>query len=267
MNQHKVNGLQYYSFETFGEQITNAVFTRLGGVSSGGPAGLNVGSNVGDDIANVRTNRSKIFNALKLPESSFFDCWQVHGPDYVVVNSSHADQGRIQELKADAMLTNDPKVSLFMRFADCTPILLFDPVKNVVGIAHAGWQGTVKRTAGNLVRGFQEVYGCDPKDIIAGIGPSIGPDHYEVGQQVIDQVRVAYQDTHELLFHPINGGGWAFDLWEANRSDLRGAGVQNIEGSQLCTACDTHQWFSHRAEHGKTGRFAAVISLSKGDPQ
>lgn len=264
MIEHQVDGLKYYSFSNFGDSITNAVFTRVGGVSVGGPAGLNVGSNVGDDIANVRVNKSKIFAALGLSENTFFDCWQVHGPDYVVVNSSHAGQGRLRELKADAMLTNDPHVSLFMRFADCTPILMFDPVKYAIGIAHAGWQGTVKRTAGNLVRGFQEVYGSDPKDLIAGIGPSIGPDHYEVGSQVIESARVAYATNFSDLVHMIDGDSQAFDLWEANRSDLARAGVKNIEVAGLCTACDTSQWFSHRAEKGKTGRFAAVISLAKG---
>lgn len=267
MIEHEVNGLRYFSFSAFGENITNAVFTRIGGDSVGGPAGLNVGSNVGDEISNVSANKKKIFEALGLPEHSFFDCWQVHSSDYVVVNASHAGQGRIRELKADAMLTNDPKVSLLMRFADCTPILMYDPVKQVVGIAHAGWQGTVKRTAGNLARGFQEVYGCDPEDIIAGIGPSIGPDHYEVGEQVLDQVRVAYGEEHISLFQPFGNSGQAFNLWEANRRDLEKAGVGKIEVAGICTACDTNRWFSHRAEKGKTGRFAAVISLAKGARQ
>lgn len=264
MKYFEKNGLKYYTFESFPETITNAVFTRKGGVSEGSLWGLNVGSNVGDNIVNVRENKSKIFEAICINESTFFDCWQVHGPDYVIVNASHSKRGLFREIKADAMITDDPNVTLFMRFADCTPIMIYDPVKKVVGIAHAGWQGTVKKVASNLVRGFKESYGSDPKDLIAGIGPSIGPDHYEIGEKVKTDVKIAYShNTNRLLQHN-SPYDTTFDLWEANRIDLDNSGVSNIEVSEICTACNTNEWFSHRAEGGKTGRFAAIISLAKG---
>lgn len=267
MIENNKNGLNYFSFSNFPQEITNAMFSRVGGVSIGGPCGLNVGSTVGDDLANVQENKRKIFETLDLPMNTFYDCWQVHGNDHILVNSSHHEQGKLREIKADAMLTNDPNVTLFMRFADCTPILIHDPVKNVVGVAHAGWQGTVKRVASNLVKAFQNIYRSDPRDLIAGIGPSIGPDHYVVGENVVEQVKIAYSHRSIGLIHKIETKKVTFDLWEANRIDLQQAGVKNIEVANICTACDTERWFSHRAERGRTGRFAAVISLSKGGIQ
>jgi len=263
MKKFEVDGLKYYSFESFPETVTNAVFTRLGGVSQGDTWGLNVGSNVGDMIENVRENKRKIFKTLGLNEDGYFDCWQVHGKDYVIVNATHNAQGRVRELKADAMLTNVPGVPLFMRFADCTPILIYDPVKNAIGIAHAGWQGTIKRVASELVTGFQAVFGSNPKDLIAGIGPSIGPDHYEIGEPVLSHVKNAHSHNTIRLIKSNSSNKVTFDLWEANKLDLERSGVKKIEVSSICTACNTNEWFSHRAEKGRTGRFAAIVSIKK----
>ncbi len=147
-----------------------------------------------------------------------------------------------------------------MRFADCTPLLLFDPVKYTIGIAHAGWMGTVKQVAAAAVNAMTAAYGSRPEDILAGIGPSISPDHYEIGPDVITRVREAYpEDADKLLIH--REGHIYFDLWQANELTLKNAGVRSVEISGLCTACHPEDWFSHRAEEGKTGRFGALIGL------
>jgi len=263
MKLFEKDGLTYFSFETFPDSVTNAIFTRLGGVSQGELWGLNVGSNVGDEIENVRENKRKIFNVLSLAENNYFDCWQVHGTDYVLVNATHGSIGRINEFKADAMLTNVPGVPLFMRFADCTPIMIYDPEKKAVGIAHAGWQGTIKGVASNLVKGFQAAFGSNPNDLIAGIGPSIGPEHYEIGEPVLSHVKNAHSHNTFRLIKSNEYNVITFDLWEANKIDLEHAGVKKIEVSAICTASNTNEWFSHRAEKGRTGRFAAVVSLNK----
>jgi len=149
---------------------------------------------------------------------------------------------------------------LMMRFADCVPIFLCDPVHKVVGIAHAGWMGTVRGTVKAAIEAMQARFGSIPADIQAGIGPSIGPDHYQIGPDVAAQVRQAFgADASQLLV--VRDASTYFDLWAANRLILEQAGVKQVETVGLCTACHTEDWFSHRAEHGRTGRFGAIIAL------
>jgi hypothetical protein len=147
-----------------------------------------------------------------------------------------------------------------MRFADCVPILLFDPVRKVIGMAHAGWMGTVHGVPRAAVEAMQARFGSVPADIRAAIGPSIGPDHYQVGPDVVVQVRQAFgADTPGLL--TVNAGTMFFNLWAANSLTLEKAGVKKIEVAKICTACGTGEWYSHRAEKGRTGRFGAIIAL------
>jgi YfiH family protein len=147
-----------------------------------------------------------------------------------------------------------------MRFADCVPLFFVDPVKQAVGIAHAGWQGTIKKVASKTVEAFKNNFGSNPEDIMVGIGPSIGPDHYTIRDDVIQQVKEGFPDrwTEILLNHQ---GEVHFDLWKANQINLEMTGVTQIEISRICTGCNNQEWFSHRAENGKTGRFGAVIGL------
>jgi len=148
-----------------------------------------------------------------------------------------------------------------MRFADCVPILVYDPVKQVIGISHAGWMGTVKDVAGVTVKSMHERYESNPSDVVACVGPSIGPDHYEVGDDVIQQATQLFGEESDLVLHPYSDR-IHFDLWKANQLLLQRAGVRQIETAGVCTACHTEDWFSHRAEYGKTGRFGALISLT-----
>ncbi len=138
--------------------------------------------------------------------------------------------------------------------------LLHDPRNGIIGLAHAGWMGTLRDVATATIEAMKKNYGSNPADIIAGIGPSIGPDHYEIGADVILQVMQKYGDDSELFLKSHNGK-IHFNLWEANRVALEQAGVGQIEVSGICTACHTEDWFSHRAEKGRTGRFGALISL------
>lgn len=257
---HQPDQIRYYSFEILeGLLVTQAVFSRRGGVSPEPWASLNVGGLVGDEPANVLDNRRRSFEALgRLPES-MYDVWQVHGIEVVCADSPRSLE--IPHLRADAILTDRPEVTLFMRFADCVPIFLYDARKKVIGLVHAGWQGTVKHTAAYAVEAMHTRYHTNPTDILAGIGPSIGPHHYEVGEEVAAQVRQAFgQDAPGLLLSN-NGFGVQFDLWNANRLVLEKAGVSQIEMSEVCTACHLSDWYSHRGERGRTGRFGALLSL------
>jgi YfiH family protein len=189
---------------------------------------------------------------------SIHDVWLVHGTDIV-----YADEPRpISEPspRADILFTDNPDVTLFMRFGDCVPILFHDPVKHVIGIAHAGWMGTLRGVCGAAVEGMKSHYSSDPKNIIAGIGPSIGVDHYEVGEEVISQFKEKFPQDMGKVVQTRNGSTY-FDLWGSNLLQLQRAGVEKIQNSGVCTACSLDDWFSHRAEKGKTGRFGALMAL------
>jgi YfiH family protein len=256
-----VDGIRYLTFDLFREQVIHAVFTRRGGLSPAPWASLNFGGTVGDEKTRVRENRFRAFRALGRDPRSMFDVWQVHSADVVVATAPHATVPH--ELKADGIITDNPAVTLFMRFADCTPILFFDPIQQALGIAHAGWLGTVRRAASATVAAMQAAYGSNPETILAAIGPAIGPDHYEVGPDVVEKVNHAYGEQAASLFHHNGGPRPHFDLWAANRLDLEQAGLQpeNIAVAEICTACNTQDWYSHRQEKGKTGRFGALIAL------
>jgi YfiH family protein len=183
----------------------------------------------------------------------------VHG-----VNVAIAESPRLlamPHLQADIILTNTAGITLMMRFADCVPVMLHDPIRNVIGIVHAGWMGTIHGIGRIAVEAMQANFGSNPNEILAGIGPSIGPDHYEVGPDLAMQVRQAFGSSAPSLLIE-RAGGFHFDLWTANRLTLKQAGVKQIELASLCTCCHTEDWFSHRAEHGKTGRFGAIIALN-----
>jgi hypothetical protein len=256
---HQPESIRYYTFDILDDDaVTNAVFTRWGGVSPAPWAELNVGATVGDDPQNVRENRLRALRTLGRAPQSVYEVWQVHSAQVVRADAPRpVDQPHLQ---ADIILTDRPEVTLMMRFADCVPILLHDPVRRVVGLVHAGWLGTVRRAAQQAVLAMQAEYGSQPADILAGIGPSIGADHYEIGAEVADQVRQVFgQDATRLL--PSYNGAVHFDLWSANRLQLEAVGVHHIEVSGLCTACHVEDWYSHRQEGGRTGRFGALISL------
>lgn len=255
---YEKDGLRYFSFENFPKTITQAIFTRRGGVSPEPWTSLNVGGSVGDERTRVAENRIRSFQAMGRDPASIHDVWLVHGTDVV-----YADAPRLLEhpsAKADILLTNKAEVSLFMRFGDCTPLFFYDPIKKVIGMAHAGWMGTVRNVAGAAITAMQERYDSRSADIFAAIGPAIGPDHYEVGSDVIAQVQSAFGKDAERLLVSRNGSTY-FDLWTANQIQLEHAGVEKVELSGICTACHLEDWFSHRAEKGKTGRFGALMAL------
>ena len=250
--------IRYYRFECFTQAVVHGIFTRQGGVSKEPWASLNLGGTVGDEPERVRENRRRTFTALERDPATLFDVWQVHGVDVEIAEAPHPPQS--PHARADIILTDRPEVTLMMRFADCVPILLHDPARKVVGLAHAGWLGTVRGVARAAVEAMQTRFGSQPVDLVTAIGPSIGPDHYEVGADVVEQVTSTFGDEAQSLIETRCSSTY-FDLWTANRLQLEKSGVSEIEVSGRCTACHTDDWFSHRAEQGKTGRFGAILAL------
>ncbi|NDJ79272.1 MAG: peptidoglycan editing factor PgeF [Chloroflexi bacterium] len=259
----RVNGTGpvYYRFDQWaaGEPLTHGVFTRLGGVSATPWGSLNMGGTVGDAPEAVQENHRRAYAVLGLDGARACTVWQVHSADTVVV------RGRVPHrrwlARADGMVTDQPGLPLTMRFADCTPILFYDPVQHVMGIAHAGWRGTVAGAGISTLHTLQTAFGSRPQDVQAGIGPSIGPERYQVGEEVVEEVKVAFGQLDGLIRRADDGSAY-LDLWASNRLALERAGVEQIEVAGICTATRTDEWYSHRAEAGRTGRFGVVMALA-----
>jgi YfiH family protein len=259
---HQPDSIRYFTFDSLDQAgVIHAVFTRRGGVSPEPWDSLNVGGLRGDDPARVLENRVLSFRALGCIPESVYDVWQVHSAEVICSDVPRANQ---PHRKADAILTDRSTVTLFMRFGDCVPVLLYDPIRKVVGIAHAGWQGTVKKTVSATVSTMTTTYGSQPGDILAAIGPSIAAHHYQVGPEVVNQVELAFKADATRLLMKETDGQTTLDLWAANRLVLEQAGVTQIEIAGICTACHTQDWYSHRAEAGLTGRFGVLIALFQG---
>ena len=235
------------------------MFTRLGGVSEPPVDSLNVSTAVDDDPGNVGANLRRVAAAVDWSPDRIVSVRQVHGRKAVVATPAMIG-GRVP-LEADALVTDEPGLLLMLKFADCTPVILWDHVRSVVALVHAGWKGTVLGVAASAVELMSEQFGSAPSDILAGIGPSIGPCCYEVGANVVVPASPLFAGTGSLVRQP--DGGVHFDLWSANTETLRRCGLpeENISVARLCTRCHSDIFFSHRASGGATGRFAVVAGI------
>jgi YfiH family protein len=259
------NGVITYLFDSLqGKAVQAYVSTRHGGVSPAPWQSLNFSVARGDTPERVRANRGLLAEAVGIAAEDLIFAKQVHGTAVAKVDWSSA--GQLQE-GADALITDAPGLPLGLVFADCVPVLLFDPERHALGICHAGWRGTVNGAAAATLWAMQAAYGTDPVHVLACIGPSIGPASYQVGPEVADLVRVKFDKPDELLVYP--SGEQAspyFNLWQANMVQLRDGGVPEaqIEVSGIDTAQRTEDFFSHRAEHGHCGLFSLVAWLAAG---
>jgi YfiH family protein len=258
LQRNERNGLIYYTFDLWAG-LKHGVFTRHGGVSAEPWSSLNLGGNVGDSPENVRCNHERMYAALEVRGERACTVWQVHSADVIIANTPV--RGRRWLAAADALITDCMDVPLSMRFADCVPLLFFDPVRGVIGIAHAGWRGTVQGVGSNTIRAMARAYDSRPEDIQVVIGPSIGAANYQVGEEVVKAIDMNFGSVDGLISRDARDGTAYLDLWAANRLDLERAGVQQIEVAGICTAERVDEFFSHRREKGRTGRFGAVISL------
>ena len=256
MLEHSYHALRYFTFNSFPNgSLVHAVFARTGGISPQPFASLNMSISTGDTLDNTRANRKLAFDALDVPFESMMDVWQVHGTDVVCADSP---RGAHEAIKADGVTTNKHGVTLFQRFADCVPIILYDPKQRAIGIVHAGWKGTISGAAASLVKAMNETYSSQPRHLLAGIAPSICVDHYEVGDEVVNVVRGAFKNLDEVLIK--KGERYHFDLWAANRIALQEAGVEQIEVSGICTSCRNDLFFRTAPRRARRG-FGALIAL------
>ncbi|MBI2862864.1 MAG: peptidoglycan editing factor PgeF [Chloroflexi bacterium] len=258
----KVGGLPAFQFQHLSAEsrLIHAVFTRQGGESSPPYHTLNVSTRVGDDPETVATNRFRLCQALGEPSNALVGAFLVHGTTpYLVRNRASLPEALP---KADALLADQPGCLLLITYGDCVSILLYDPAHHAIGLAHAGWRGTILGMATEAVRAMTEAFGSQPQRLLAGLGPAIGPCCYAIREDVAQAVRAKLPDAESLLM-PNSDGQLHLDLWQANRRQLLTAGLrqEQIEGSGLCTACNTDLFFSHRGDRGHTGRFGVVMGL------
>jgi polyphenol oxidase len=253
------NGLVYLQFESFQKfPLFHGIFTRHGGVSRASYQSLNTGGTVGDDPQAVLENHKRIYRTAGFDFSSRFDVWQVHGNKILKTDAPRPVD--VPHPKADGIITDHPDVTLFMRFADCVPLLMFDPLHHAIGIIHAGWQGTCKKIAQAGVEAMVSAFNSDPAHLLVGIGPSICSSCYEVGEDVRQAFEESFGPAWINYFQKVEKR-WHLDLWRVNANVLREAGVRHIETAKICTACHLDDWYSHRAEKGRTGRFAVLMGL------
>ena len=258
MQRLTYRGLAYYQFEALRAcGVNHGIFTRRGGVSQGQWASLNMSCSTGDAAEAVYENRRRALEALGLQPERACTAWMVHGCQVRVVQPEDWRVSAANDVRADALVTQARGVALTLRFADCVPVMFYDPRKGVIGLAHAGWRGLVAGVLIETMRTMQRVFGSQPRDVIAAVGPSIGPQQFEVGADVAAQIQ---QAVDVPVVRQVAGRLYT-DLWRAAHAQLAALGVDHVEIAGICTASNTDEWFSYRAERGQTGRFGAIIAL------
>lgn len=250
------NGASVFEFENLKKipEIRHGIFTRHCGHSTGPFQSLNVSLGLGDRADNVRKNRQFISQAFGGQDLVF--CEQVHGDQVVILdlqNSDSADGSDRALGIGDAMVTDISQKLLTIQVADCQSILLYDPIQRVIANVHSGWRGSIKNIIGRTIVVMKKFFKCTAADMIAGIGPSLGPCCAEF---------VNYRREIPQIFWHYKSISDHFDFWALSRDQLVDAGIlrENIETANICTKCNTATFFSYRGE-GQTGRFAAVIGL------
>jgi polyphenol oxidase len=294
IEQHSgsVSYLQFDLLQQFPEVI-HGVFTRKGGYSSPPFASLNTSRGInGDNIENIVQNRFLALKTLDLDEKPAITLWQVHGSEIVTYTShdewrtdwayqSYFERKWTAEAihKGDALITQEQGITLALSFADCVPIVFYDPTQHVISMAHGGWRGSARGIVMATIEAMHAQFNCQPQDLYVGIGPAIGECCYEVSEDV-RKLFMGITDFTEMPtaqhLREAVGESAAFseqqvadrtslrlNLQATNRKQLLMAGVpaEQVEVMEICTSCNTDRFFSHRAEHGNTGRFVVAIAL------
>ena len=260
---NKIGKLEYLTAEEI--SVPHCFTTRFGGVSEGYLSSLNLGIHRGDKPEHVRRNYEILGEALGFDVDQLVFTRQTHTNIVRVVDERNRGEGLEREVEpeCDALVTATPGLVLAAFTADCTPILLQDPVTGAVGAVHAGWRGTVADIAGNAVRAMCAHFGARREDIRAAIGPNIGVCCFETHADVPDAVRAVLGEEAEAFIVP-SGEKYRVDLKGVNAALLRRAGVRHIEISDACTACEPRRFWSHRRVGNDRGSLAAIIVCEGG---
>lgn len=279
---------EYLVFPKLSEEntIQHVFTTRFGGVSSAEFATLNFSFVRGDDADCVLENYRRVGEVFGVKTSDFVTTDQTHTTNIRLVTKADAGKGVTTNrdyTDTDGLITGEKGVVLSCFFADCVPLYFVDKVKNVIGLAHSGWRGTVNGMGACMIKRMQEEFGCHPMDIVAGIGPSICQACYEISEEVAKQFQEGFWSeqsvmsycteaydagmypTRDMLIPGREAGKYQLDLWLANLVVLRSAGIplENIAVTDVCTCCNAPYLFSHRATEGKRGNLGAFLMLKE----
>jgi YfiH family protein len=263
MVTQKVDQLGYLVSEEIG--VPHGFTTRLGGVSRGHLASLNIGIHRGDEWENVLENYRILGNAMGFAPEKLVLSHQTHTDIVLRVGAKEAGSGLYgPELsECDGLITNTPGIGLVIFTADCTPILLHDPVTGAVGAAHAGWRGTAAGIAGKTASAMVKEFGCDPQNIRAAIGPNIGYCCFQTDGDVPNAILEAYGSDAEKFIRQ-ERDKYYVNLKEINALSLKRAGVAHIDISTDCTVCQCDRYWSHRVTQGLRGSQGAIIICKEG---
>ncbi len=247
--------------------ISHFISTRPGGASQGEYASFNLGAWCGDDPEAVQQHRRVLCKLTGMRHDRLLVPFQTHGCKAAVIDASFLSRSQ-QEQEAclhgiDALITNQPDVTVAVSTADCVPLLLYAPDKGIVAAIHAGWRGTVQQIAGKTVSLIIRDFHCDPHQLIAGIGPSISPEAFEVGEEVGEAFHEAGIDLSEISYRHPQSGKRHINLWEANRLQLLSVGLlpAHIEVAGICTFNHPNLFFSARRQGINSGRMLTGIGI------
>ncbi len=270
MSLNSIDSVPYLTYNSLSEIkfINHAFSTRLGGVSSGEFSSMNLAFNRGDSPDNVTENYKRICESVGFEYESLVASSQDHNTFVRAVTSENKGVGiyKPKDIESvDALITNEKGLTLVTYYADCTPLFFVDTANKAIGLAHAGWRGTVGRIGEKVVQKMTELYGTNPADIVAAIGPAISVCCYEVDKPCADNfIAMSDIDSSKFVF-PKENGKYMIDLLETNRQILLNAGVkdENITISDLCTNCNSDLLWSHRATKGHRGTMCAFMCITE----
>ncbi|TCL55692.1 hypothetical protein EDD76_114103 [Kineothrix alysoides] len=261
--------VEYLTFPGIEETgiVRHLFSTRVGGVSEGMFASMNLSYTRGDEKDAVDENFARVARILGRRAEDFVFSDQTHTTNVRRVTAKDRGKGLVREkdyADVDGLITDEPGIVLSTFYADCVPLFFVDTVHKAIGLSHSGWKGTVNRMGGRTLEEMRREFGTESKDVTAAIGPSICGKCYEVDGDVAEQFAAAFEGESltDILAKKENGK-YLLDLWKANFYVLAQAGVpkQKISVTDICTCCNSDYLFSHRASKGKRGNLGAFLSL------
>lgn len=251
--------------------VSHCFTTRLGGVSEGMFASLNLSFTRGDEERKVAANYGRIADFLGITLDQIVTSDQTHTTNVIRVGKADGGNGVTKPrpyTDVDGLITDEPGVALATFYADCVPLYFVDPVHRAIGLSHSGWRGTVERMGKCTVEAMHREFGTEPAHVIAAIGPSICGACYEVGEDVAVPFSKAFEGMEEEILAEKGPDGdgnpkYLLNLWRANEIVLREAGIlpENIITTDICTCCNPQLLFSHRASCGKRGNLGAFLMI------
>lgn len=256
-------------FPLLGQQswISHGFSTRMGGVSEGCYASMNLSFTKGDDPEKVRENYRRMADMLGMDMERMTLSFQTHTTNVRLVTEEDAGKGIVKErdyTDVDGLITNIPGITLVTFYADCVPLYFVDPVHHAIGLSHSGWRGTVHRMGRVTLKTMKEAFGTKPEDVICAIGPSICQSCFEVGGEVIEEFQKEFDPFYwKELFYAKENGKYQLDLWKANEIVLLEAGIQKekLQITDICTRCNPEYLFSHRIMGNERGNLAAFLGI------